>query len=80
MLALTDIYARSRMWLYSLVETVLTISLNMSVIHLITYQQATYLHPARDRWFDKLMERLYQQEERQTIRLIILNILRDSRL
>ena len=38
------------------------ISPDMSVIHLITY-----LHPARDKLLDKLIERLYQQDARQTI-------------
>ena len=43
-------------------ESVLMISPDMSVIHLITY-----LHPARDKLLDKLIERLYQQDARQTI-------------
>ena len=61
---MTDSYAGSRTRLYSLVETISHISPDSSVIHLITYQQSMYLHPARDGWCDKLasmMERLYCQ-------------------
>ena len=77
-LAMTDSYAGSRTRLYSLVESVSHISPDTSVIHLITYQQTMFLHPAREGWLDKLadmMDRLYSHETRQTIRLVMLNVL-----
>ena len=61
-------------------ESVSHLSPETSVIHLISYQQATYLHPARGDWLDKLsdmMERLYIGETRQAIRLNMLTVLSD---
>ena len=61
-LAMTDSYAGSRSRLYSLVESISHLSPDTCVIHLISYQQTTYLPPAREDWLDKLldmMERLY---------------------
>ena len=75
---MTDTYAGSRTRLYSLVESVSHLSPDTCVIHLISYQQATYLHPAREGWLDKLadmMERLYIGESRQAIRLTMLRVL-----
>ena len=77
---MTDSYAGSRSRLYSLVESVSHLSPDTSVIHLISYQQATYLHPAREDWLEKLsnmMQRLYMGESRQAIRLVMLTVLSD---
>ena len=77
---MTDSYAGSRSRLYSLVESVSHLSPDTSVIHLISYQQATYLHPAREDWLEKLsnmMQRLYIGESRQAIRLVMLTVLSD---
>lgn len=79
-LAMTDSYAGSRSRLYSLVESVSYLSPDTSVVHLISYQQATYLHPAREDWLEKLsdmMHRLYMRENRQAIRLVMLTVLSD---
>jgi len=79
-LALTDSYAGSRSRLYSLVESVSKISPEASVIHLINYQHSTYLHPAREGWLNKLsclMNRLFCQESRQAVRLVVLNVLKE---
>jgi len=79
-LAMTNHYAGSRSRLYSLVESVSNISPEASVVHLVNYQHSTYLHPARSGWLDKmasLMDRLYCQEKRQGIRLVVLEVLKD---
>ena len=47
---------------------------------IIQYQQRTFLHPARHGWLDRLatmMERLYCKEDRQVIRLKVLEVLRE---
>ena len=77
-LAMTDSYGGSRTRLYNLVESVSHISPDSSVIHLIKYQQSMCLHPGRDGWCDKLasmMERLYCQETRVTVRLVMMSVL-----
>ena len=46
----------------------------------MNYQHSTYLHSAREGWLDKmasLVERLYCQETRQVIRLVVLGVLKE---
>merc|ERR1719206_994169 len=79
-LAMTNHYAGSRSRLYSLVESVSNISPEASVIHLVNYEHSTYLHPARSGWLEKManmMDRLYCQEKRKGIRLVVLEVLKD---
>ena len=45
------------------------------------YQQRTFLHPARQGWLERLgsmMDRLYCKEERQVIRLKVLEVLKEE--
>ena len=46
----------------------------------VKYQQKTFLHPARHGWLERLatmMERLYIKEDRQVVRLKVLEVLRE---
>ena len=49
------------------------------MVHLVNCQHSTCLRPAREGWLDKmanLMDRLYCQETRQVIRLVVLGVLK----
>ena len=77
---MTDSYAGRGSRFYSLVESVSDISPEASLVHLVNYQHSTYLHPAREGWLDKmanLVDRLYCQETRQVIRLVVLGVLKE---
>jgi len=79
-LALNKQYPGSQNRLYDLVEAVSDLCPEQSVLHLLKYR-SEHLFPAREGWIEKLeqlMERFYERDVRQAVRIQMLTLLRDT--